>query len=73
MRSIIKKKRIAQSSLNWEDSEERFRAFKERSTYMAGWIQGAEYILNYVEALAIEESALQKEIKQIEKQLKKKD
>lgn len=70
LRTLVKRKRVAQSSLNWEDSPEKFLAFKERSTYMAGWIQGAEYALNDVQACLMEEEGLRAEIKDAEALLK---
>lgn len=70
IRALLKRKKTAQSSLNWEDGPDVFLAFKERASYMAGWIQGAEYILNDVRAALQEEQSLKETIKATEAELK---
>lgn len=72
IRAVVKRKRVAQSSLNWDDPPEAFIAFKERAPFMAGFVQGAEYLLNDVKTALLEEETLRSEIKEIEKSLKRK-
>lgn len=70
MRAVIKAKRIARDSLNWESSPEEFLAFKEKAGFMTGFIQGAEYMLNDITASLLEEESLEKQIKSLEKEIK---
>lgn len=70
MRAMIKLKRVAQSSINWEDKPEAFIAFEKRSLYMAGFIQGAEWMLNDISAALQEEPQLQADIKTTEDEIK---
>lgn len=70
MRTIVNRKKNAAISLNADDDPAVFLAFKERSSYIAGWVQGAEYILNDVRSSLEEEAGLKEEISAIEKQLR---
>lgn len=70
MQAVIKRKRIARDSLNWESPPEEFLAFKEKAGFMTGFIQGCEYILNDVRAGLAEEQSVRENIKQIEKELR---
>jgi hypothetical protein len=67
---MVRRKRISRDSLNENDPPEKFIAHKERSSYMTGWIQGAEYILNDVQASINEEPLLVEKIKTLEAALK---
>lgn len=62
--------RRAQNSLNLADDPNKFIAHKERSTFITGKIQGVEFLPNTIEAMKDEMPILQKEIKELEKQLK---
>jgi len=70
LEAMIKRKRISRDSLNENDPPEKFMAHKERASYMTGWIQGAEYLLNDVQASISEEPRLRDQIKEIEDELK---
>jgi len=70
MRAMIKLKRVAQSSINWEDSPEAFIAFEKRALFMAGYVQGAEWMLNDINAALNEEAQLQADIKTAEDEIK---
>lgn len=70
MRANIKRKRIERDSLNFDSSPADFLAFKEKASFITGFIQGAEYMLNDVTACLTEEADLEKTIKQLEKDIK---
>lgn len=70
MRAMIKQKRIARDNLNWDDEPAKFEAFKEMASFRTGFIQGAEWMLNDITAALIEEETLEKQIKQLEKDIK---
>lgn len=70
MRAMIKQKRVARDNLNWESKPEEFLAFKEKAGFMTGFIQGAEWMLNDITAALVEETNLEKQIKELEKQIK---
>lgn len=70
MRAMIKQKRIARDSLNWDDGDDKFLAFKERASFMTGFIQGAEWMLNDFTAALNEEEALMSQIKTTEDEIK---
>lgn len=70
MRAMIKQKRVARDNLNWEDDDEKFLAFKERASFMTGFIQGAEWMLNDVVAALNEQESLEAQIKTVEDEIK---
>lgn len=70
MRAAIKQKTRGLVAINPDDDPEKFLAHHKISTFYAGWVQGAEYILNDVNACLQEEKDLEIAIKTIEKELK---
>ena len=70
MRAQVKRKRIARDSLNFDSPAADFLAFKEKASFVTGFIQGAEYMLLDVGACVQEEGDLIKKIKEIELELK---
>lgn len=70
MRANIKRKRIERDSLNFDSPPAEFLAFKEKASFITGFIQGAEYMLNDVTACLQEEASLIADIKATEKAIK---
>ena len=70
MRANVKRKRVERDSLNFNSSPGEFLAFKEKASFITGFIQGAEYMLNDIEACLLEEESLERDIKALEQQIK---